>query len=511
MTGAFPPVITRSAWGQAVPERRNGCPGPMVFGLAVRRAPGGEVAEDGEVVLALDWVAVDDVETDQMALARVRTVNRPKAVHALHRLTDTGSRLRLHCCARGPRSVDAGAIVCGGECQRAHPLGRESIVDLRRLAIGTAAILPVVLLAACGGGAPKTASSTLPRQTTTSAPVPSSEPTTTATPLPFQAQSVTFVSTQLGWVLGTTPCANACPPVLLRTEDAGQNWTRIPAPPIEDGTSVPALVRFADSDDGWVTTGDAVWATHDGGVHWERPQFPGVQPGDRVSDVEASAGVVHAAFTGSPIQIESSPRHRDAWALSPTTVSVGDSPVPDEQIVLQGQAGWLIEVDRTVVGGARLSNGAWVPWSPPCSQTGGAAVLAASDPTHLVAVCEEGMFFPTQPVGVYLSSDGGSTFQPGTTSLSLESPSTFGPIASPAPGAVVMGPGDFAGGGDLISTFDGGATWKVVYHQPAPGAWRYVGFTTSSQGVAIENNGSLFMTFDGGDNWAPVQFPSIQP
>jgi len=33
-----------------------------------------------------------------------------------------------------------------------------------------------------------------------------------------------------------------------------------------------------------------------------------------------------------------------------------------------------------------------------------------------------------------------------------------------------------------------------------------VGFTTATQGVAIEGNGTLAMTFDGGHDWAPVKF-----
>lgn len=384
-------------------------------------------------------------------------------------------------------------------------------MDVRRLAAATAATLPVMILAACGGGNAKTATSTIPTQTTTSAPTPSSVPTTTATstasPLAFQVHSVTFVSTQLGWVIGTIPCASTCPPVLLRTEDAGRSWTRVTAPPIDDATSVQS-VRFADSADGWVTTRDSVWATHDGGAQWNRPAFPGVQPGDTVSDVEAAAGVVHAVFTGPPIQIETSPVRADAWALSPTTVPVGAGPIPSEQIVLQGHAGWLIEVDRGVIGGARLDNGVWMRWDPPCSQVGspvtGPAVIAASDPVHLAAVCSGGEFTGPMVVLSYFSNDGGSTFQIATAWLPT---SSFGPIASPAPGVVVMG----SSTGDLLATFDGGATWKLVYHPSAPATCGYVGFTTPDQGVAIEYPSALLMTFDRGLTWAPVTFPLIQP
>ncbi len=67
------------------------------------------------------------------------------------------------------------------------------------------------------------------------------------------------------------------------------------------------------------------------------------------------------------------------------------------------------------------------------------------------------------------------------------------------------------GGGDnLIGTFDPGAKWGVVNHQANSEAWLQVGFTTATQGVAIDSSGALLMTFDGGHNWAPVHFPPIQ-
>jgi hypothetical protein len=184
----------------------------------------------------------------------------------------------------------------------------------------------------------------------------------------------------------------------------------------------------------------------------------------------------------------------------------GAGPIDTEQIVLQGHVGWLMQVDREVGGGAFLENDAWVSWNPPCSQVGGLAVIAASDPEHLVAVCDEGLYDGAGPqaVGLYLSDDGGSTFRLAATS---PSPSNFGPpISSPAPGIVIM-----AGrGGDLIGTFDGGTTLIPVYHQAMAYPWAYIGFTTASQGVAVNQSGTVVMTFDGGHKWTPVVFPSVR-
>ncbi|HXQ75643.1 MAG TPA: YCF48-related protein [Acidimicrobiales bacterium] len=370
-------------------------------------------------------------------------------------------------------------------------------MDRCRLALVAAGLL--TLVAACGKVTPRTETSTVP-PATTSAPVSTSSPPATAIPRDFRAVSVTFVSAQSGWVVGTTPCVGTCPPVLLRTDDGGQDWRRVASPPIGNGTTVQS-VRFADTHDGWVTTDDTVWATHDGGAHWERPVFPGVPSGDRVSDVEAAAGTVHAVFSGPPVQIATSPVHRDDWTLSPTTLVGGAGPVPHEQIVLQGRDGWIIEVDRVVIAGARLDNGAWVPWNPPCLRAGGPADLAASDPVHLVALCGEGVYSESGQATVSsFSSDGGATFQPGPAPLSL---SSFGPMASPAVGDAIVGEGS---NGDLIGTFDSGQTWTILYRPPSPETWQYLGFTTAGQGIAIEVGGIMLMTFDGGHDWAPVDF-----
>jgi hypothetical protein len=222
-------------------------------------------------------------------------------------------------------------------------------------------------------------------------------------------------------------------------------------------------------------------------------------PGYQVSDVEAAGGVVRAAFNEDLVALESSPIGRDSWVLSPTTLPIGAGPVPDEQVVLQGGVGWVVLTDRGVLGGARLDDGAWVPWTPPCS--GGADLsLTAADRLHLVAVCDVGVHGSSPPlVRIYSSDDGGSTFHLSPISLP---PVSFGPVASPSPGIVVVAEST----GTLIASFDGYATWSTVYPASTDDYWSYVGFTTSRQGVAV-NNGILLMTFDGGHTWAPVHLP----
>ncbi|MGH7666030.1 MAG: WD40/YVTN/BNR-like repeat-containing protein [Candidatus Dormibacteria bacterium] len=176
-------------------------------------------------------------------------------------------------------------------------------------------------------------------------------------------------------------------------------------------------------------------------------------------------------------------------------------------LVLQGGAGWLLEDDRTVIGGARLVDGRWLPWHPPCMQVNGPAGLAASTAQDVIAVCFQGIWGPASPAGVraYISTDGGNSFH----LLSAPLPSSAGGqgrLASPSPGTAFL-----AGGAGLLATFNGGATWSTVY-QPPEGSWLdYVGFETVTQGVAISIDdsgatpvGSLLMTLDGGHRWSLV-------
>lgn len=134
-------------------------------------------------------------------------------------------------------------------------------------------------------------------------------------------------------------------------------------------------VRLADANNGWAF-GPDLWATHDGGAQWARITLPGVLPPPNVSDLAAGDGVVHATSIDSKgVHILTSPVGRDAWVPSATTVAAGAGPVPHTQVVLQGSSGWLIAVNRIVAGGARLSSGSWVPWDPPCADSGGPAHL----------------------------------------------------------------------------------------------------------------------------------------
>src|SRR5438046_5745996 len=163
------------------------------------------------------------------------------------------------------------------------------------------------------------------------------------------------------------------------------------------------------------------------------------------------------------------------WTEDPLVVPVGAGPVPSIQLVLSGDRGWVVEVDRTVSAAAQLSAaGQWSTWSPPCANKFGPADLAASSASDLVVTCQEhvwggGAITPA----VYFSHDGGAT-------ATRHDAPAFGPVASPnASTAVVIG------GPGLERTTDEGATGNVVLTNKAQQrpAHPDVGFTPSTPDV----------------------------
>ena len=244
-------------------------------------------------------------------------------------------------------------------------------------------------------------------------------------------------------------------------------------------------------------------ATHDGGATWARLTIPGLPADAAIVALESANGKVHAAvLDGQDYRVASSPVGADDFRLSAVRVPVGAGPVPAVQLVLSGAAGWLIENDRAVVGGARLVNGVWVAWQPPCADVVGPAFLAASSPTELAAACDVGLWGTPAGDHLYVSHDGGSTFVESGTAVPL---TTAAQVAAASPSTIVVGGFD-AKGAVLVATFDGGRTWAVVARLGATIA--DLGFTTAAQGVVItapaDGTASLLMTRDGGRTWRAV-------
>jgi hypothetical protein len=295
----------------------------------------------------------------------------------------------------------------------------------------------------------------------------------------------------------------------LRTSDGGKTWVEVPVPPAalsEGSTSGVRRIRFANLDDGWAFLPD-LWATHDGGAHWTR-----LLGNAQILALETASGLVHALAgpDGERFQIQTAPVHTDTWRPSSTTVPAGAGPIPEAYLVLHGQAGWVVVVNRTVAGGARLEGGRWMPWQPPCRDAGGGIVLAASTSSDLAAFCDEGLWNDRpRAERVYLSADGGASFHQVPTPVPM---GRLDGAASPKRSLFIVGGSDVNVDtrGVLMATFDAGRTWKTVDREGTGVHWTDLGFTSPSQGIVIAEDETqarrLLMSFDGGMTWRPVAF-----
>jgi photosystem II stability/assembly factor-like uncharacterized protein len=343
-----------------------------------------------------------------------------------------------------------------------------------------------------------------------------------AVPAGFLPGSVTFVSADDGWVLGTTCSsaaatnAEACT-VLAHTTDGGRTWSRLPAP------SGATAVRFANGADGWAWTGgqsapSALFQTSDGGRSWT--EEPNPFAGSTIGDLEVSGGFVQlvaygtctagsAGCQGQAVEeLFSRSVEQGTWARSPYEPPIGAGPVLDPTIVVWGSTGWLINDNRVTVSGARLIGGVWQPWRPPCTDANGTATLAASSATDLAAVCQEGVWGPpdagTKAGTAYLwtSTDGGSSFQDvGAVPVALgDNPVTEAPAN---PSTVIVG----SNAGRIQASYDGGTSWTSGSSEVV-GSVDFLGFTTATQAVALvaPARPALYITYNSGHTWTRVNF-----
>jgi photosystem II stability/assembly factor-like uncharacterized protein len=208
----------------------------------------------------------------------------------------------------------------------------------------------------------------------------------------------------------------------------------------------------------------------------------------------------------------------DGWTFAAATLQPGAGPVPMPQIIRAapsgdpGQsgppAGWLVEVDRTVVGGLRDLAGEWAAWTPPCLDANGPALLVAADARRVAALCDVGVWSTPRGVHLFVSTDAGTTFAsiPGTVPLGSVA-------AAAATGDTVLAAGGVRGGSGgsvIVATFDGGRTWSSVHESTASGGLADLAFIDALHASAVARtggpDGTLLRSDDGGRTWTSIGF-----
>jgi hypothetical protein len=366
-----------------------------------------------------------------------------------------------------------------------------------------AAFVVAAGLTACSGGSHKAVTTSSSKASTTSSSTSTSASTTaprattstTVAPTDLVPESATFISTTHAWVLESShsECGNgdpACTHHVFTTVDGGTTWKALGL--ITD-PAANLTMRFADATHGFAYDTTHVYESVDGGVHWSvlATPFTGVQ------NLAIARGFVYVVGYTTQLPnnfyIWSTPADAVAWARDPLKIPLGAGPVPMQSLAFSGRTGYLVNNDRTVIDGARLSiTNIWVPWKPPCLTAGGTAMLSMSSPTDLVALCEEGVFTgPKVTNGAYFSTDSGTTFH-------RETAPAFGLISASGASAAVIANGD-----TIWLTTNAGATWAFAYgaHSTASGSALELGFTTPTQGYAILAGNIMVLTRDAGGAW----------
>ena len=383
------------------------------------------------------------------------------------------------------------------------------------------AVVAFLAVAGCSSGHHPTSGSTQPSSAistssavaTTSA-LPSAAPKAAASaafPASFAPESVTFVSSQTGFVLGQVPCPTNLCYGLATTTDGGRTWrfvANLPMPPQQD--QPVTKVRFADPRDGWVF-GPQLWATHDGGVSWHQLTTPA-----QVSDVEASAGLVYALSTSCSLSCSAPAKLLRAPVTSDAFVAVAGATLTTTSgwIALHGKSVWVL--------GGTVGPGVTYIWSQDGSSWASPAdpCPTGSEPSYLVEVA------PVTTTTVYLlcSADPGAGSETKIVMLSTDG----GVTAHVTPGAPAQGglADDLAaasssvvavsahsGASWIYRSADAGHTWGSAVEKDDGGMGFYdLGFTTTTQGVVVHgtpgngNPSQLLMTRDAGATWTPVTF-----
>jgi hypothetical protein len=361
----------------------------------------------------------------------------------------------------------------------------------------------------------------------TASTAPPATPAGGPVPAGFSATSVTFVSLQQAFVLGTAPCVNKPCTSILRTLNRGGTWQGLPAPVVPLGqpenTTGSAVwgIRFATPSIGFVF-GNGLWETTDGGEHWAKT----AAPGGSIVSLEVIDGQVLALTaacrpaTGSGCSRDGTLARRPlaggSWQVT-AAVSIGYSVDGAELIATQAQVAAVLDGSRVLV----TTDGGLTTAERPTPCTGPAPgglyatqSVAVTGPTSLALLCssDDGAM-GSMAKSVYVSGDLGASW------TKMAAPSIAGDPWQIAGGsATTLVVGAFSGASWLYSSGDGGARWSTALQADNGGmGWNDLGFTSPSDGVVVSGpaitdgnaggrQGRLLVTNDGGAVWEQLAF-----
>ena len=164
-------------------------------------------------------------------------------------------------------------------------------------------------------------------------------------PVTATLQHVDFVSSQSGWILGIHPDGGNV--VLLKTDDGGTTWVEQPSPSYGTGYVHSPNMAWPDADTGWLTIGNQVFRTSDGGQTWQEFKLPG-QPyqWSSLSGVDGQHAWVAADYNDTII-------HTDDGGVTWTTLPITATQLAHRFVMydmafVDAKNGWAVSRDTVV-------------------------------------------------------------------------------------------------------------------------------------------------------------------
>jgi hypothetical protein len=327
------------------------------------------------------------------------------------------------------------------------------------------------------------------------------------------------VQSNVVYVLWTRNCANnrSCY-ALEGSEDGGQTFTRVSAPPItfprnNQGGPLEEL-DFANANDGLAEvegeSASALWVTFDGGMTWQRDV---IGPDELVNSVASSATAFYAVTSSCTTganrscengRLESSPVTSIQWTSHFLPIGQrDDSGLPS--IAAFGNDVWLTTQEQekpylSLLATSYNGGQTFAVRSKPLLTSVAGCSLDATSSVTLWAQCDQGMMTGD----IVYSHDGGATWSYGHGGLGRFGFGTFDPISTFASVFVNYFPGGQLQGVQFLPT----AASKAIPlgRAPAKGISQ-LAFVDPEQGLALGHGfgvgdfATLYETSDGGKRW----------
>jgi hypothetical protein len=339
--------------------------------------------------------------------------------------------------------------------------------------------------------------------------------------LKFHAQSMSWVSPQHGWLLGSTDCGTGSCTATAGTTTGGTSWKTLgslAAPVTFDDAGGVTELRFADDLHGWAFD-PALWVTNDGGTSWHQQASPAGRP---VVALAANAQVAYSVVSACDYNqaITDCPHGATLWRTTPgaggwTQVSLR-LPVANQAILaVRGSTAYLVlPTPGSPAGDTFEATTDGIHWSvrpDPCSTANGEYLssVAPVSVTQVALLCQGNIGFGFADKRVLRSSDtalttsdAGTLNQYGIVSQLTASPNGTLLVASYSIGSWIYRNG-------------GGTTWTTSEDLGDGGiGWNDIAFTTDQLAFVVHGPaaccgnrgpGEIWKSTDGGLTWRQTE------